>query len=104
MRVGILSVFALLVSCGDFDPCEDVNDLGVAPMGLELTAEHLGWGESACFQCHHITRIHRASCMSPEVDVVEINTLIDVSDTRSCIACHGSNGVPRWRAEPGGGS
>ena len=85
----------LLVGCGTFDPCDGVQDLSSTPLGVELTSsEHPGWGSDACFQCHSVVLIHRASCMTPDVDVDAINADIDVNNTQTCTACHGTNGLP----------
>jgi len=103
-----MTAFALLLAgCAPADPCDRIRDLATSPAGLELTEdEHPGWGETACFQCHQVGRIHTHDCFSAaEIDVAAIADLVDPEDTTSCIPCHGDNGVPEWapdEADTGG--
>jgi len=98
MRIVLALLLLGLAGCPPADPCTRVRDLATSPDGLDLTAEeHPGWGQTACFQCHPIVRIHRADCFSAaEINVAAIDDLVDVQDTTTCVPCHGANGVPAW--------
>ena len=97
---------AALAACGSDDPCAGVSDLLASPGGLALTeAEHpAGWGRSDCMLCHQAAAIHTASCASAPVDLAAVREEADPEDTRTCVACHGANGVEAWaelEEEPG---
>ena len=91
--------FLLLIGCNSTDPCNQVRDLSRSPDGLTLVQEEhpLGWGRTDCFECHQIFNIHHTACIGIDgVDVSAINAQIDVRDTSTCVACHGTNGVADW--------
>lgn len=87
------------LGCVSDDPCAGTRDLLASPAGLVLTpGEHaLGWARTECFQCHQAARIHANDCTSlVAVDARAMDSAVDVDDTTSCVACHGSNGVREW--------
>ena len=95
----------LLLGCGPRQPCDGVRDLGGSPSSLELEAEEhrTGWGNDQCFQCHQVWTIHQQDCVDGvAVDVAAIAEVIDVTEPRTCVPCHGANGVPSLEPEDTG--
>ena len=93
-RAGWLVVF--LAACPEApDPCEGRRDLSQTDGGLALhRAEHPGWGQTQCFQCHPSFTVHTADCLEGvviELDAIELLAPVD------CVPCHGANGVARWQ-------
>lgn len=100
-RFLLLSLLAVAPACGD-DPCAGRRDLLQSPKGLVLTLdEHvLGWGQAECFQCHQTWNLHSSGCSEVLGDSAgDIDAWVDPQDTRSCIPCHGDNGVSEWGQE-----
>ncbi len=97
MRISTIAcLLVVAMGCGEPDPCVGTRDLVSSPAALELRPEEhsVGWGSDACFQCHQVWNIHAHDCLSIDaVDVDAIDEVIDVEDTRTCVICHGDNGV-----------
>ncbi len=97
--MNLMLLFMAIIGCEPGDPCAAARDLMASPGGLVITPEEheLGWGRTECFQCHQSFRIHQADCASVvAVDGEAIEERVDVSDTTTCVECHGSNGVAEW--------
>ncbi|MCP4805719.1 MAG: hypothetical protein GY913_35905 [Proteobacteria bacterium] len=82
----------LLLACSSDEPCTDMTQ---SPGALTVTEEEhaLGWGESECAQCHPAWTLHQRDCVGV-LDLEELEARTDLSDTTSCVACHGTNGAP----------
>jgi len=95
--LGALVVAGAVGACAELElGCDDLSGMLDGPGGITVTHEEhpTGWGQTRCFTCHSVERIHVMNCTGlDEVDLAEIRAIVDDQGTASCASCHGDNGV-----------
>ncbi|MEM4658550.1 MAG: hypothetical protein QXX77_09050 [Candidatus Methanosuratincola sp.] len=92
-----LVVMGVAGCAGGDDEGQDFGNLFDSPEGVVLTEEEhpTGWGRGDCFLCHPQEEIHQQNRTDfPGVLPIEdIQELVIRDGLRSCVICHGNNGV-----------